>query len=369
MSTEHSSFIKIRAVKNSLSTDESVYLYLKGELKGSARADFETRLEKDSILRNRVDASRDVLDYSSRLAQVQVTEELKQKVLDSTTYWAALAKKLNRKNWPREFSLFAESLALGLLVFFVLQAMPWSSLQKWWTVGVDSIRIEREKKNDLVASAPELKSTPSPVTKDPTPKALTPTPVANQDLVPTTPVVTPSPVSKAVAQNSPVVEKPIVEPKAASTAVAQKSSQALGSSVKEGQRKGYVYRLFMDLSRLDQLTQPIAQKIKGLGGEKAGDVPLGWKRGEGSYYHFTLPETNYANLLAQLKSYGPVRISKDAHPRVMPEGTIRLILWIESLDGKGRSRSGVNKSGDSGENVNSDPSAGDSEDAESGSGQ
>ncbi|MNL61807.1 hypothetical protein D3C87_1857750 [compost metagenome] len=47
------------------------------------------------------------------------------------------------------------------------------------------------------------------------------------------------------------------------------------------------------------------------------------------YFHFTLPEAKYAELEAFLATYGKARIGKEKHPRVMPDGIIRLILTVD----------------------------------------
>ncbi len=96
------------------------------------------------------------------------------------------------------------------------------------------------------------------------------------------------------------------------------------------QSKGFVYRGTMKIDDLDERSPLIAQQILDLGGRKAGEVELGWKKeNKGSYYHFSMPEENYDKLLEYLHGFGPVRFSKDSHPRVMPAGQIRIILWVE----------------------------------------
>ena len=40
------------------------------------------------------------------------------------------------------------------------------------------------------------------------------------------------------------------------------------------------------------------------------------------------PEAKYEELLAFLRTYGPPNIKKEKHPRVMPDGIIRLIVTI-----------------------------------------
>ena len=96
--------------------------------------------------------------------------------------------------------------------------------------------------------------------------------------------------------------------------------------------KGHIHRAFMELSELSTVTPALVEQIEGLGGEKAGRVRLGWKKPTGSYFHFKMPEKNYENLLESLRSFGPVRIYKDPHWRVMPEGQIRIILMVRDAD-------------------------------------
>ena len=110
------------------------------------------------------------------------------------------------------------------------------------------------------------------------------------------------------------------------------ASQIPETNAKNGIKpKGFVYRAFMNLDELDTLGPKITQLIQELGGVKAGEVELGWKKGNSvRYYHFSMPEDSQEKLLEQLQTYGPVRISKDPHPRIMPKGQVRFILWVES---------------------------------------
>ena len=101
------------------------------------------------------------------------------------------------------------------------------------------------------------------------------------------------------------------------------------SSYAGGERKGYVYKVYMNLDNVQYYTPLIIKKIKQLKGKKAGRVKLGWRKSKGSYFHFSLPESNQPQLLQELKTFGAVRFQKERHKRIMPEGQIRMILWIE----------------------------------------
>ncbi len=95
-------------------------------------------------------------------------------------------------------------------------------------------------------------------------------------------------------------------------------------------QNGFLYRTRLLVSDLDLVTSEIVSKIETLEGKKAGEVPLGWKRPTGSYFHFSMPEKNYGQLAEFLRKYKSPSIVKEKNPRVMPKGLIRMILEVDS---------------------------------------
>ncbi len=47
------------------------------------------------------------------------------------------------------------------------------------------------------------------------------------------------------------------------------------------------------------------------------------------YYHFTMPEAKYQELVTFLSTYGKSKIGGEKHPRVMPDGIIRMIITVD----------------------------------------
>jgi hypothetical protein len=112
--------------------------------------------------------------------------------------------------------------------------------------------------------------------------------------------------------------------------VANKQVQpAPAASAVDPSERGFVYRMSMSTSKVDAITPEVRAKIEALGGKKAGEVELGWKRRSGSYFHFAMPEADYDTLVEYLRAQSPVRIQKAPHRRIMPAGQIRIILWLE----------------------------------------
>jgi hypothetical protein len=101
------------------------------------------------------------------------------------------------------------------------------------------------------------------------------------------------------------------------------------AALREG-AKGELYRWFLDAGDFENVTDEIRQKIIALHGEKARKVELGWhSKDDESYFHFTLPESNRDELIKYIKTFGPVRMLKEKHPVVMPQGKIRIILILK----------------------------------------
>ncbi|HEX4923342.1 MAG TPA: zf-HC2 domain-containing protein [Bdellovibrionales bacterium] len=134
-----------------------------------------------------------------------------------------------------------------------------------------------------------------------------------------------TPAAQAVAATVPAAT-PLPAPKTAS------SQPAAVSSAVPAEGNGFVYRMAMSVRGVDRVTPELKSAIEALDGQKAGQVQLGWKKPGGSYFHFTLPEANFDSLMKDLRAFAQVRHSKDPHKRVMPPGTIRIILWVEELD-------------------------------------
>ncbi len=93
--------------------------------------------------------------------------------------------------------------------------------------------------------------------------------------------------------------------------------------------KGAVYRVFMENKNIEETSDIIVNKIIDLGGRKAGEVKLGWKKKKGSYFYFILPEKNKKELMDFLKQFSVVRVEKQPHERIISYGNIRLILWVK----------------------------------------
>ena len=94
--------------------------------------------------------------------------------------------------------------------------------------------------------------------------------------------------------------------------------------------RGWLHRADITVNDFHNSWPAIRDKIEALGGKVAGNVELGWlRKPDESYFHFALPESNQKELEVFLSTFGPVRFSKERHPRIMPEKQIRIILTVK----------------------------------------
>lgn len=94
-----------------------------------------------------------------------------------------------------------------------------------------------------------------------------------------------------------------------------------------------LYRATISVSDLDSTSARITEKLVALGGKKAGEVELGWKKNQNlSYYHLTIPEENLEAAKSYLKNFGKLNIQFESHPRLLPAGVSRIILEVKESE-------------------------------------
>lgn len=93
---------------------------------------------------------------------------------------------------------------------------------------------------------------------------------------------------------------------------------------------GGVFRGKLYVTDVQTVLNVVKEKIVNLGGQKAGEVELGWMKNETtSYFHFSFPNENKADLEDYLKQFGKIELVFEPHPRVMPKGIQRYIIEIK----------------------------------------
>ena len=331
--------------------EEMMYDYVAGKLDSDREHAVREYLESSKESKELEKQLRNAIAYCDQLSGTEVSEPLMEKLVKSKSLWNRWIDFVAWKKWPEATRWTLEAFAVSLVVAFLV-ALSWPKISKWFPERQRDVVLAELDKNKAAtpeAEAPEedggdsqagaeiLKVAENAKTKP----ALSTTGTENNvaETVPTpkpdkTPPketkpepVPPQETAKAENKESPAESGTETEAKSTGAEVA-----AAKPAVEKPKPKGFVYRAFMALGKIENVTEEIRTELQNLGGQKAGEVRMGWRKPKGSYFHFSVPESNYDAVVEMLRSFGPVQIAKDPHWRVMPEGKIRIILWVEDLD-------------------------------------
>lgn len=253
--------------------------------------------------------------YCEKLKEVKVSIPLMEAIVSQPKPTQKLLSRVGFTSLPQPVKWGLEAVVVAVAIALFVTQVP-----ELFKAREDSLVVRKIETSQEV-EAPEVQKE-APVEQIPTlaqnnQKPIEKAPEVENSKPAEQPNVQPTPTVVAVATPTPTVSQ------------GQPAQQQAAVAPKPPKRQGYVYRLVMFTDQVDAITPQIVALIQSNGGEKAGEVELGWRRKGGSYFHFTLPQQNYAVVTEELKKFSDFNIVKSEHPRVMPEGVERFILWVE----------------------------------------
>ena len=303
---------------------EMLYDYMNGRLDSERHAAVEAGLKEYPELKNELGAMISAAHYCAELAQIKPRETLTHDFRQIRLKTEIVSEKIKYKNWPDLLRWSSEAIVISIFVAAVGWIIPWGSIQNIFKVEPSNefvlADLDAKTKSDVVVPPLETKSEEKAPAEQVKPVEVAP--VAKVEAPPTE-VKTPVP-AVVTTTTAPVQTQPKLPVKTPSPAIAEKKAGP----------KGFLYRIMMNVAGIQQSAPALRDQIIAMGGEKAGQVEIGYRQKNSNYFHFSMPESNYQKLLSTLGAYGPVRIYKGPHERVMPEGVIRIILDIEDAKGK-----------------------------------
>lgn len=287
---------------------ELLYDYLSGSLDKERRAAVEDHVKFSRDAQLDLGKIQNGQTYAEKLSGTVVSQPIIEQISAPSNYFTVLLQKSNFDKWPQGLKWGLEALIVVLAIVTLLTITPWQKVMELDMSGSKQVILAEVSKS--AEKAPEVEEKPEFADEE-VKAAPSPTKVAES------PTAQPSPVA-------PVVVAKTTEKTGATTAGAETSSPvATGGG-------GFLYRGEIAVTNIAVIGPKITDKIAELGGRKAGSVELGWQKTPTSmYYHFTIPEAKYQDLLAFLGTYGKPKVGKEKHPRVMPDGIIRLIITLD----------------------------------------
>lgn len=315
--------------------------------------------------------------YAELLAGTTVSVPVIEYISESKSYLTVLLKKMKFDRWPQGVKWGLEAMIVVFCIVCILLLIPWErtlqSVGHWGAKEYTLAEVLKEKTGGVEEELPEFvdegikegetlelpKQAAQDTVKDAGKDATkTTSPVLgsspaldlNVDLTKNQAIV-PDSKPKEVAANKATTPQKVAgvkdaeapsTPESGTVPAASSANVSPTTNVKTAQSEtspaaapsvGYLYRGTISLTNIDAAESKITEKIEALGGRKAGSVNLGWKKTDNSlYYHFTIPEARYTELLTFLSTYGTPRFAKEKHSRIMPDGIIRLIFTVDEKE-------------------------------------
>ncbi|WP_413559387.1 zf-HC2 domain-containing protein [Bdellovibrio sp. HCB209] len=307
---------------------ELLYDYLSGMLDEERKAAVEDHVKFSRDAQLDLNKIQNGEVYAKELAGTIVSQPIIEQINTPSTYLTVLMQKSNFDRWPQGLKWGLEALVVVAVIVTLLTVAPWQkALQISMSGNSKEVVLAEVTKAEKAA---QVEDKPQFVDEEPkTDKPLqTPTPIPTADVkaTPTTTTTVAAKPSPTPAQSpSPTPSAPAKV--AAATAAKPEVDEDDTESAASG---GFLYRGEIAVTNLSVVGPKITEKIKELGGRKAGAVELGWQKSPNStYYHFTLPQAKYQDLTTFLGTYGKVQVNKEKHPRIMPDGIIRLIITVD----------------------------------------
>jgi hypothetical protein len=269
------------------------------------------------------------LQYAEKLSETVVSQPIMEQIGIPSNYLTVLMQKSQFERWPQGLKWGLEALVVVAGIVIVLTLTPWQKVVQFGmsTGSKEVILAEVSKTENATAVEEKPQFQDEGIKPGATPAAVAAVKASVTPMASPSVAVKATP-TKAVVAAAPAVKIPTPAPKT-ETATAAKTDVAAESAV-SATGGGFLYRGEVAVTNLAVVGPKITEKINELGGRKAGAVELGWQKTETSmYYHFTIPEARYQDLLSFLSVYGKPGLSKEKHPRVMPDGIIRLILTVD----------------------------------------
>lgn len=314
-------------------SQELLYEYVSGTLDRTRRQAVEEYMKGCRDTQREFEQLKKAMTYVEKLEGVRVSPKLFEALENFEPFWMKRIQDWSLWSSRRGWKMLPYAFLFAAITLGVIVSKPWEKNLRQEVILAEQLKKEPDMLPPLQPLPPvapiNLNPRPSPLEHlGPLPATMHLSSFPVKPVQPATPATPEKPVVVAEAAKAEEVSEDAKVAEAAAQAEADEDSKVGDSS--RGGGKGILMRAEFSVSDFHNTWPAVRDKIQALGGKVAGNVELGWLRKEDqSYFHFTLPESNFKELELFLGTFGPVRFTTERHPRVMPEGQVRIILTLK----------------------------------------
>lgn len=301
---------------------ELIFDHMVDQLDKDRESSFQENFNNNLEVQGEKKKIQKAIQYCNELSHVTITEQLNEYLLNKESYLENILKKIQFNDWPVGVKAGLETLLVVCVLVLVLIGTPWDKIAKKNFISSSPILItelSRTNNSEQAVASANLKEVPSEqLYKDEVPGE-----ILKEKKIHIEPD-SKKPIDISGKQNTQTGQSP-VKPE-----VITKSESELSAQTENKISGGFLYRGQLSVANLKMTRLKLNAEIGIMGGRKAGEVELGWsKTQKQAYYHFTIPETKYDELITFLSGFGKPQLKKERHPRIMPDGIVRIIIVVD----------------------------------------
>ncbi len=247
-----------------------------------------------------------------KFEDLSVPVTLIKKISGSMSLSDRLQEQFRTGDWPTGLKWATEGFLLIAVLIFTINIIPWNNFfDIVWKKQAKTILFKDSSSVETLA-AREVKVQGES-------KSLTFPDEGVKNTTTTLAVSAATPAPAPTTTTTTLVVTQVTAPTATQVSANAKSLQ------------GFVYRGVLKTTNVRAITAKIVSSIDSMGARKAGEVRLGWPKGSGSYFHFTIPDQQFENAKKTFESFGTLQLAKEKHDRVMPVGISRVIIDVVEI--------------------------------------
>lgn len=345
MSLENNEDRKVRMTR--FLAQELLYDYNEGLLDERRASELREFLKGDRETQRELENLKKAVQYTTLAASVETSSGLHRALVNFEPQWQKRLQSWTLWSYQRGWRYLPYIFVGVTTVLGIAVIRPWQRPAQHEVTLAEQVKKEPDllphgKAVDTSATTVAMTNPVPQIAPVQTDKLETMADAHPSPLPPPQPVVKNPDVIRPLAPANPVEPQPTApssakKPEAAVTPSEVSHNAKIAEAEKNEENepatsnmRGSLTRGTMSVTDFHNSWPAIRDKIEALGGSPAGSVELGWLRtSKESYFHFSLPESNYKELQLFLSTFGPVRFSTERHPRVMPKGQIRIILTVK----------------------------------------
>jgi hypothetical protein len=299
--------------------------YVLGALDPDRKASFELALKEFPSLQEEIKRIKSGLEMAKRLQQIELKPQLATELGNQVSYFESLKAVFNIEKMPPALRLSIEGIFIALAVATLAVVIPWNSVLEM-NFGPQQVVL-----SEVVKNSSEEGHLETAINDQGTVQYPDDVNVQKAQQVSGTAQTVSESIPPIAAQTAQVTKGPIAQApvKPAEKLPETKNLAATpAESRTDDSKAGALYRGTVHVTNFKAVTPKFVEKLQELGGRKAGQVELGWLKGESSYFHFTIPDGKYEEMEIFFKTYGNLVVQRESHERIMPDGIRRVIITV-----------------------------------------